>query len=94
MIFNTIYYNWDEIELRHPIDAITTIRDHHFVFDYGPLGMHVQGDTELNCEIAFQDKLAEMYDNIALESDNSLDDAGLSIKQALLWCVNGTYSKS
>jgi len=94
MIFNTIYYQWDEIELRYPVNAITYIRDHHFVFDYGPLGMHVYGDTELDCEIAFQDKLDEIYDDFALEPDNSLDDTGLSIKRALLWCVNGTYSKS
>lgn len=91
MIFDTIYYDWDEISLAHPIDVDMYMRDYDYVIDYNPLGIHAYGDTQLNCEVAFQDELDKMYEDVALEPGVSLHKNGVGIKHAFLWLLNASH---
>ena len=89
MLFDTIFYEWDEIPLKHPINVDVQLIGHAHIIDYKPLDILVKGISDLDCEIKFQDELDMLYDEIGLEIDDDLTLTAQKIKQRILWHVNG-----
>lgn len=87
MIFDTIYYEWTEITLQHPIDVDIRTHNRSYVMGYKPLGLWIKGSSYLDCEIGFQDELDLMYENIGLEPDDDLENSAKHHKERILWHV-------
>lgn len=86
MIFDTIYYEWDEIKLKHPITANVRIVDQHYEIENKTLNIKLNTSTYDNCEIIFQDELDLMYETIAVEDDYLIKSLH-GLKRKLLWHV-------
>jgi hypothetical protein len=85
MIFDTIYYEWNEIKLEQPIAANVQIVNHRYEIENKTLNIKFNTSTYENCEIVFQDLLDLMYEDIVYESDENLTFYGHELKQNFLF---------
>jgi len=88
MIFDTIYYEWNEIKISHPITANVRIVNNHYEIENKTLNIKLNTSTYENCEIIFQDLLDLMYEDIIYESDENLTFYGRELKHNFLFYVS------
>lgn len=93
MIFDTIFYEWDEKPLDHQISASVNFTNQGYQIMNKPLGIALKGRTYIECEVLFQDELDSMYEGIGLDPDDELTEGDQKIKRTLLWHVGAGNPK-